>query len=559
MASEPLLPSKEAPSLPPTSKTNMAALNKNALITPPDPPEHDFGAIAAHEDKSDDPLLAEVLPPTPGLSRRSSQSSSSPAQALFPSEPVSSQQATAQPSNYSASDYARAIPLHTFEYDQILRMGARRFLATIKPDYIFFLKDKPLPEEHRLVPAHELARRLERFYEYRIDWAQPALGADSVRYYTSCSPGPWNGLKRLAFAGLLKKYAPDDMDSVYLDIRKYLYNGKPSPMEHIPEGCSLSRAPSYSVQAKAGRKSKPAKTSERPPSRPVAVALSQEKKADMPDAASNLGQEPLSGTKGVKRRYVEEQTEEEPRTVDVKGVSDTEPDELESVKSVKKQKVVSDSKPKPTRRVSDNKSKNIRNRNSDKPRGPSESLCRNIKDTLNKRSQDKNNFEAFKDAIMPENGPEISLSPCDFTAEELKDIRELQDIGDCTGLHPEEIKLCKLLAMTSDLYKCQKARCFIGLALFVEYNLEKLGENNPKFKALNVGKAQFQLFGNVDVNKLSKVYTTFKKWGWVEDMTQQSIPQSYLDRFPQTHRLALRNEVAEYEATIPAEKRIFRV
>ncbi|RJE17420.1 hypothetical protein PHISCL_10243, partial [Aspergillus sclerotialis] len=226
-------------------------------------------------------------------------------------------------------------------------------------------------------------------------------------------------------------------------------------------------------------------------------------KVDIAVATLKLAEEPLSRTRGVKRRYADEE-DEEPRTVEVKTVAAKEAEEVESIKSVKKQKVVSDSKLKPTRRSSDTKSKNTRNRNSDKPRGPSETLCRNIKDTLNRRSEDKINYEAFKDAILPENGPEIHLSPCEFTAEELKDIRELQDIGDCAGLHPEEVKLCKLLAMSSDLYKCQKARCFIGLALFVEYNLEKLGENNPKFKVLNVGKAQFQLFGNVDVTSSAK-------------------------------------------------------
>ncbi|OAP64765.1 hypothetical protein AYL99_00737 [Fonsecaea erecta] len=565
MASEPLLPPKEGPSLPPTFKTNVAAaLNQNHLITPPDQPEHDFGPVTGHEDKSDDPVLvvdgSDVLPPTPSLSRSSSQSSSFPVHGLFDPEPVPVSQPTPQPSNYSRSDIADAITLTYWGYDLILQ-HPNKFRAQVSPSQLYRLCDRMVPDEGRFVRADELARRVECFLNYRIDWFVPGVGADTVRDATSCSPGPWNGIKRLAFAGLLKQYAADDMDSVLMDIRNHLYAGIPSCMEWIPEESSLPRVTRSSAQAKLGAKLKSAKLNERRHNRPVAVAAPpQEKKAKVPDAALYLGEETLSRTRGIKRRYVEEEEVQEPLVVEVKPVTEQETaEETESVKSVKKPKVISDNKPKPTRRSSDIKLKNTRNRNSDKPRGPSESLCRNIKDTLNRRSEDKINFKAFQDAISPPNGPDIHLAPCEFTAEELKDIRELQDIGDCTGLHPEEIRLCKLLAMSADLYKCQKARCFIGLALFVEYNLEKLTENNPKFKVLNVGKAQFQLFGNVDVNKISKMYTTFKKWGWVEDMTQQSIPQSYIDRFPQAHRLALKNEVAEYEATLSAEKRIFRV
>ncbi|KIW79693.1 hypothetical protein Z517_06307 [Fonsecaea pedrosoi CBS 271.37] len=571
MTSESLLSPSEAPSLPSTLKINMTALNQNPLITPPDPPEHEFSANVSGENKDDDPVLvvdqSEVLPPTPTLSRSSSQSSSFPVQGLFDSEPVSIAPSTADPSAYSDSDCPDVINLMSRDYDLILRAAAKGPIK-FRASELYSLDDRMLPRQRRLVRGDELARRVERFLKYRIDWFEPGLGVNTVCDATSCSPGPWHGIKRLAFAGLLTQYPFDDMDSVLMDIRNHLFNGKPSILEWIPEESSLpraSRAPSMSSKPvskpKAVKPVKPVKNNQQPPKRPAAVAPSQKKLADLAEAAALLADEPLSRTRGVKRRYTEEDQEprsDSTRTVTDKTVTDVTSEEPDTTKTAKKHKVVSDSKPK-TQRSADSKSKNTRNRNSDKPRGPSESLCRNVKDTLNRRSEDKNNYEAFNDAILPENGPEIDLPRCDFTAEELKDIRELQDIGDRTGLHPEEVKLCKLLAMSSDLYKCQKARCFIGLALFVEYNLEKLGEDNPKFKVLNVGKAQFQLFGNVDVNKLSKMYTTFKKWGWVEDMTQQNIPQSYIDRFPQAHRLALRNEVAEYEANLPVAKRIFKV
>ncbi|KIW92504.1 uncharacterized protein Z519_06351 [Cladophialophora bantiana CBS 173.52] len=565
MASEPLIPSQEGPNLLATCKNNMAALTQNHLITPPDPPVHDFADITSQDNKSNDPVLVfgnvGSLPPTPGMSRSPSQSSSSSIQGpgLFGPEPVSIPQPIPQPrASWAPDDYQVAVPLRTAQdYDLILQRF-QRFREVVRqyPDEIYYVDEGMVPRERRLVRATELLNRLELFMKYRITWYEPGLGADTVWDPTSCSPGPWNSLKRLAFVGLLPQYPADDMDSVLLYIRNHLFNGRPSPLEWIPPESSLRGVTRSVVTARPGLKSKLGTTSERPPSRQATAPSPKEKKANIVHTVLEATGEPLSRTRGVKRNY---QGEEESRMVSVKVARDQEANEVESIKSIKKSKVVPDSKPKTTQRGPDSKSKNTRTRNSDKPRGPSESLCRNIKDTLNRRSEDKVNYEAFKDAMLPENGPSVHLSPCEFTAEELKDIRELQDIGDCTGLHPEEVKLCKVLAMSSDLYKCQKARCFLGLALFVEYNLEKLGENNPKFKVLNVGKAQFQLFGNVDVNKLSKMYTTFKKWGWVEDMTQQNIPKSYIDRFPQTYRLALRDEVAEYEATLPLEKRIFRV
>ncbi|RJE17354.1 hypothetical protein PHISCL_10309, partial [Aspergillus sclerotialis] len=128
MASEVVVPSKERASLPSTFRTNMAALNQNPLITPPDPPEHDFNAIASPGHKSDDPVLvvdkSEVLPPTPTLSRSSSQSSSLPVQGLFDSEPVLVPQPILPPTDLSDSDYAEAIHLSCRDYDLILKRFA---------------------------------------------------------------------------------------------------------------------------------------------------------------------------------------------------------------------------------------------------------------------------------------------------------------------------------------------------------------------------------------------------------------------------------------------------
>ncbi|EXJ93561.1 hypothetical protein A1O1_01953 [Capronia coronata CBS 617.96] len=191
---------------------------------------------------------------------------------------------------------------------------------------------------------------------------------------------------------------------------------------------------------------------------------------------------------------------------------------------------------------------------SNKKASPSEVFARHVKLTLNARSAEKSDYAAFADAVLPDNRPGIDLAQPPLK-HAVPEPRRLEDLGDITGLHPREVWLCTQLAITADTYRCQKARFFLGLAIFVEYNYRALKDGEPGFKIWNVGKSQCQLFNNMDVNKSSDLFQAFETWGWVELMGKKDpstkhwvVSPNYLIRFPEDHRRRLMGEVAAFEA-----------
>ncbi len=165
-------------------------------------------------------------------------------------------------------------------------------------------------------------------------------------------------------------------------------------------------------------------------------------------------------------------------------------------------------------------------------------------------------YAVVRDAILPDNShaanlrrPEIDV-PTSVTPWESE-----EKVGDLTGLHPEEIWVCQQLAITGDVYRCQKAQIFLGLALFTEYNHQLHQKQIEKPSFLRMGKAQFQLFGSIDANKLSALFDAFTAWGWVGEAKQTwKSTETLCERFPEAHRRKLVQEVFDWERrTLPRE------
>ena len=181
----------------------------------------------------------------------------------------------------------------------------------------------------------------------------------------------------------------------------------------------------------------------------------------------------------------------------------------------------------------------------------SDSLGHHFRSAVKSRKEGMKNsdYAVVRDAILPDNShaanlrrPEIDV-PTSVTPWESE-----EKVGDLTGLHPEEIWVCQQLAITGDVYRCQKAQIFLGMAVFTEYN-HRLRQNKiEKSHFLRMGKAQFQLFGSIDANKLSALFDAFTAWGWVGEAKQTwKSTDALCERFPAAHRRQLVQEVFAWE------------
>jgi hypothetical protein len=414
-----------------------------------------------------------------------------------------------------------------------------------------WLPDNHFADEFRLVTAGELLKRIKHFLSYRIPgaWTEQGLGA---AYHTLwCTPDPWGPAKRMAYVGILEECQSGTHD-VLPRIREVFYGGKPSWLEWDPSRTDTDpKIAPKAAKARAPRKS--------PKSKPVNPAPVEQPRTRRTAQAKKWNDAIPTGPATESLAKSEESEESEEWEQLKKEVLIP----LPAKGSRKRKRALADDAAeacKPAKKAAA-KTKNTRQAREEgkegkegKPMAPIEAFARHIKGTLSARAQEKDHYQAFGDAILPDNSADV-----DLVVPKIKNAvdpsKRLKDHGNATGLHPSEVALCKDLAITYDTYRCQKARFFLALAVFVEYNHQGLREGRPDFKIWNVGKSQIQLVNNMDVNKLSDMFTAFETWGWVEDMAQKdartkkfTLSANYLARFPKSHRLPLMAEVANWEA-----------
>ena len=90
----------------------------------------------------------------------------------------------------------------------------------------------------------------------------------------------------------------------------------------------------------------------------------------------------------------------------------------------------------------------------------------------------------------------------------------------------QEAKLAHSLGLHSlHEYITQKRRTMLGMA-----EMRRQGYESAE---AHVGKAHFQSFGNIDVNKMSIMYTVFQKWNWLRSATDDYVqrPLTGKDQF----------------------------
>ncbi|KIW18186.1 hypothetical protein PV08_02474 [Exophiala spinifera] len=179
-------------------------------------------------------------------------------------------------------------------------------------------------------------------------------------------------------------------------------------------------------------------------------------------------------------------------------------------------------KPETSRRAKRGKRSRYNDNDDNKNRSPSDHFAHRFKMVMNTRSSKNDDHEKFSDA-------------------------QLHGLG--SVLLPAEIELYKSLNISESVYRCQRARFFLGIAAFTE-ELRRRKEKGLLAKSpWNIGRSQFQMFGNMDANKSSRVFDFYLEHGWVQHpkQTAESL-HTYETIFSQEHRNALHAEMRNWGA-----------
>lgn len=222
---------------------------------------------------------------------------------------------------------------------------------------------------------------------------------------------------------------------------------------------------------------------------------------------------------------------------------------------------------KQTSKKASKKTTNTRNSKGDAAiKTEEDQILHNIRDTLTARSKEKADYEAFQDAICPDNGASVELRL--FTEKDEEEMKKSSSrgatkpvkavmptrLGDPGDLHPSEVALCGRIGLDYASYRCQKRRIFLAIAICTEFYTRRL-EQQPNFRARTIGVSQAQVFCNIDVNITSSMMRAFQFWKWVPTVVYKDsnrkgcvvVSKESLDRFPEEHRLGLLREVAAWE------------
>jgi hypothetical protein len=165
-----------------------------------------------------------------------------------------------------------------------------------------------------------------------------------------------------------------------------------------------------------------------------------------------------------------------------------------------------------------------------------ECFAQTVKAFLNSKSENSSDFDAFDECHK--------LCPSEWT-----------------GYNAQEHAIAMRLGLTEATYKCQKYRFFVGAAMLSEQNLrlekrKAVNGKDDKTNFINLNKTQLQIWGNIDANKLSIIFTHFQGFGWAPNMVVKGpgkegriMNSRYHSFYPADLRKALLNELKAFEAT----------
>ncbi|KIX09277.1 uncharacterized protein Z518_00356 [Rhinocladiella mackenziei CBS 650.93] len=513
-----------------------------------------------------DPLMSPPLSsasPAPTRSRSHSQSSAASSSTLkFRSSSPSTSQSppdrmVAVGTDVAASDLAlppaAVTHLSWTELDLVLEKIASGVEVT--PEMLVHerspfieLPDTRMPQERRLVSPSDLIQRMNYFLSYHIPGVEPEYGFGSAKVGLWNTRDPWGPVKRFSYAGLLDQY-PSGTQEVLLAIRNFFYDGKASFLEQNPTRLEQILA-SSSFRREEVRPSKKPKTR-----RPGAAAPRASPKPIRPEVSSRARTRRAASSNEITKQRVTG-----PETVSVNISPPARPSRAKTTMEhewpKRKREEPDDEEKKPDgSRVKRKKWNDKKAKDNLSP----DLFGHHIKAALTARypgsekdKEAKSNYQAYAEAILPDNGPDVDLRVPELNTHQHNELSR-QDLGDPSGLHPREIWLSRKLDITFDTYRCQKNRLFIGLALFVQANHVRLEEEGTD-KVWNFGRSQAQWVTNVDANKASDLCGSFIQWGWIIPELaprgadkQRHVLDDYLKRFPESHRLKLMEDFAQWE------------
>ncbi|ETI24404.1 hypothetical protein G647_03773 [Cladophialophora carrionii CBS 160.54] len=548
----------------------MAAISyiKNRYPSPPNRLGKNFGGLQS-EGKANDsavyppvPILILSPPSSLPLSRSSTETNIEAAASSYAEPSNTNEDRPGLISGLTRNDEQRAVILNQFQVDRMLKEFVEHNDCELlrSPTELYWLPIRGIDKHLRLVDATELLRRLEVLRDYRLPWAKSLVDCDesvvvSIDTPTSGCPKPWSDIRRMAIAGLLEQYPPEDMAGLLGGIRRHLYRGQHSKLQYQPVWKDAQPVLEQTETTRPVR-SKKEPASDNPGKITIKISARALAISDKKQRASTACSSSQNGTSS-------EATSEEDASV----ARPPEPrigTTLESRATKRKaSRALEDdvpvaSPPQKQARVTGESSATKRHRTRDgsttRVISPSERFGLAIKKFFAARSPAKDDFGHFKGAIMPAGGPDANLAPLDETTH--PDFQASLDkqsprgkLGDTADLHESEVRLCQLLDMPAAQYKCQKARSFVGLAMWIEYNEQRRQtEAAPPARMQAFNKTQLQQCCNVDVNKASRLWIAFKAWGWLGDEEMvKSVPSGLDQMFPREYRLGWVREMQKFE------------
>jgi hypothetical protein len=331
------------------------------------------------------------------------------------------------------------------------------------------------------------------------------------------------------------------MDGLLEGIRRHLYNGQRTNGQFTPVWKSAAHVKEEPAS------DNPGKTTTKTPARAPANSNKRQRATTARASTQKRKSSQTSGSDTSVARPPNEQVRISPQPGATKRKAREALEDTTSVASPPEKQI----------RVTQESGTTKRNRTRDgsttRVISPSERFGITIKKFFASRSPDKDDFAHFKGAIMPAGGPNADLPPLDDAQLDLQASPEKQStggsLGDTSDLHDSEIRLCQLIDMPAAQYKCQKARSFVGLAIWIEYNEQRRKSETvppPRMQAFN--KTQLQQCCNVDVNKASRLWIAFKAWGWFgnEDMVK-TVPRVLEEAFPKEYRIGWLRQMQKFE------------
>ncbi|KAJ9617186.1 hypothetical protein H2200_000907 [Cladophialophora chaetospira] len=398
------------------------------------------------------------------------------------------------------------------------------------------------------IPTEKLLNRLEYLIRYQLPWGpeqgvpgsiRQALAPGAEKLYLPKALRLWENITELAFAGALRHVRWNDMDDLLYVIRGAFYWGE----HHKDVWCPMEQgAPKKVVPAPAGpqiRKAPPERAfvKQAAPKETVLVRAGGKRKAAGEKASPirklTLLPPRVNKEADVRRATASRMAAPPPQAeCGVLPSGDGEDDDFEG-----------DTRAKQPRNAG-KAGKKARPGKSADDKGPGQLFGENLKWALSHRNAAKDAFGAFQDAILPTSEPLAKVDPEQDRKVFAGADRDKVPVGDTTGLHEYEVDLCKLTELSADEYKCQKARIFLGLAMFLGYIEHRSGMET---RLQQFGKTQVQQCVNVNVNHASRLFVGFVTFGWLDAKWEKEVPADMRARYPRAHRENLLREMRAWE------------